>query len=64
MSEDTIELSPFGTKVSRGYALELRNHHEMNDNKAFGNGASGGGCTSSNNTSGKQQMEVRMSTSP
>ncbi|RLL97436.1 hypothetical protein CFD26_106440 [Aspergillus turcosus] len=57
MSEDTIELSPFGTKVSRGYALELRNHHEMSDNKAFGNSASGGGGTSSNNTSGKQRME-------
>jgi choline transport protein len=58
MSEDTIELSPFGTKVSRGYARELRNHHEMNDNNAFGNSASGGAGTSSNNTSGKQRMEV------
>ncbi|GIC92864.1 putative amino acid permease [Aspergillus udagawae] len=60
MSEDTIELSPFGTKVARGYALELRNQNEAGDRKRFGNSASGGGYTSSNNTSGKQRMEVGM----
>jgi hypothetical protein len=57
MSGDTIELSPFGTKVAREYALELRNQHETSDRKAFHNSAGGGG-TSSNNTSGKQRMEV------